>query len=175
MLLGFWKILKWLIFVLSNYFFQILTRSANPLGKLMDFLQEDVDSMQRELETWRTENKQLQAQLRYFILKKFKWLILIIKSLKLCIDYLQSWRKFNSTINWTSKSSSVRTRVCSWRTIRSVSIIYIVPIGSKYLHLQYSKLLGFFAENERTHSEEFFIFLIRHNNETTKIGHNFRK
>jgi len=43
---------------------QILTRSANPLGKLMDFLQEDVDSMQRELETWRTENKQLQAQLR---------------------------------------------------------------------------------------------------------------
>ena len=31
----------------------------------MDFLQEDVDSMQRELETWRTENKQLQAQLRY--------------------------------------------------------------------------------------------------------------
>ena len=36
----------------------------------MDFLQEDVDSMQRELETWRTENKQLQAQLRYFISKK---------------------------------------------------------------------------------------------------------
>ena len=54
---------------LATYFFQILTRSANPLGKLMDFLQEDVDSMQRELETWRTENKQLQAQLRYFILK----------------------------------------------------------------------------------------------------------
>ena len=25
---------------------QTLTRSANPLGKLMDFLQEDVDSMQ---------------------------------------------------------------------------------------------------------------------------------
>merc|ERR1712079_114696 len=43
---------------------QTLTRSANPLGKLMDFLQEDVDSMQRELDTWRTENKQLQAQLR---------------------------------------------------------------------------------------------------------------
>ncbi len=43
---------------------QTLTRSANPLGKLMDFLQEDVDSMQRELDTWRTENKQLQLQLR---------------------------------------------------------------------------------------------------------------
>jgi len=43
---------------------QTLTRSANPLGKLMDFLQEDVDSMQRELETWREENRNLQAQLR---------------------------------------------------------------------------------------------------------------
>ncbi len=32
---------------------QTLTRSANPLGKLMDFLQEDVDQMQRELETWK--------------------------------------------------------------------------------------------------------------------------
>ena len=32
---------------------QTLTRSANPLGKLMDFLQEDVDAMQRELENWK--------------------------------------------------------------------------------------------------------------------------
>ena len=32
---------------------QTLTRSANPLGKLMDFLQEDVDAMQRELDTWK--------------------------------------------------------------------------------------------------------------------------
>ncbi|XP_023345382.1 TRAF3-interacting protein 1 [Eurytemora carolleeae] len=44
---------------------QTLTRSANPLGKLMDFLQEDVDSMQRELDTWTQENKQLQLQLRH--------------------------------------------------------------------------------------------------------------
>ena len=50
---------------LTKFFcFQTLTRSANPLGKLMDFLQEDVDSMQRELETWKTENRTLQAQLR---------------------------------------------------------------------------------------------------------------
>ena len=48
-----------------TFSFQTLTRSANPLGKLMDFLQEDVDSMQRELETWRVENRTLQAQLRY--------------------------------------------------------------------------------------------------------------
>ena len=33
----------------------------------MDFLQEDVDSMQRELETWREENRNLQAQLRYIL------------------------------------------------------------------------------------------------------------
>ncbi|XP_050083122.1 TRAF3-interacting protein 1 [Anopheles aquasalis] len=31
---------------------QKLTRSVNPLGKLMDFIQEDVDSMERELTNW---------------------------------------------------------------------------------------------------------------------------
>ncbi|EDO43818.1 predicted protein [Nematostella vectensis] len=36
---------------------QTLTRSANPLGKIMDYVQEDVDSMNKELEMWRTENK----------------------------------------------------------------------------------------------------------------------
>ena len=60
---------------------QTLTRSANPLGKLMDFLQEDVDSMQvkkniyqtiyppltsqRELDQWRKENKTLQLELKH--------------------------------------------------------------------------------------------------------------
>lgn len=42
---------------------QSLTRAANPLGKLIDFLQEDVDSMQTELETWHTTNSQLAVQL----------------------------------------------------------------------------------------------------------------
>ncbi|CAG0882303.1 unnamed protein product [Cyprideis torosa] len=37
---------------------QDVTRAANPLGKLMDYLQEDVDAMQRELEQWRLESKQ---------------------------------------------------------------------------------------------------------------------
>lgn len=32
---------------------QKLTRSVNPLGKLMDFLQEDIDSMQIEMNMWR--------------------------------------------------------------------------------------------------------------------------
>ena len=38
------------------------SRSANPLGKLMDLLQEDVDSMERELEMWQSENKDLKLK-----------------------------------------------------------------------------------------------------------------
>ena len=37
---------------------QLLTRSANPLGKIMDFVQEDLDSMQKELEVWVQENRE---------------------------------------------------------------------------------------------------------------------
>ncbi|XP_070535754.1 TRAF3-interacting protein 1-like isoform X7 [Ptychodera flava] len=37
---------------------QTLTRSANPLGKIMDYVQEDMDSMQKELEMWKKENRQ---------------------------------------------------------------------------------------------------------------------
>lgn len=37
---------------------QTLTRSANPLGKIMDYVQEDLDSMQKELEKWKAENKE---------------------------------------------------------------------------------------------------------------------
>ena len=55
------RIITLSLFVNNN---ELFCRSANPLGKLMDFLQEDVDSMQRELDTWRQENKQLQLQLR---------------------------------------------------------------------------------------------------------------
>ncbi|XP_037068351.1 TRAF3-interacting protein 1-like isoform X1 [Pollicipes pollicipes] len=43
---------------------QRVTKSANPLGKMMDFLQEDVDSMQRELDKWRNENKTMTQQIR---------------------------------------------------------------------------------------------------------------
>ncbi|KAF6200118.1 hypothetical protein GE061_006419, partial [Apolygus lucorum] len=42
---------------------QQLTRSTNPLGKLFDFLQEDVDSMQRELKTWKETNASYTKQL----------------------------------------------------------------------------------------------------------------
>ena len=31
--------------------------AANPLGKMMDYVQEDVEAMQKELLTWKTENK----------------------------------------------------------------------------------------------------------------------
>jgi len=36
---------------------QTLASSAAPLGKILDYMQEDLDSMQKELETWRSENK----------------------------------------------------------------------------------------------------------------------
>lgn len=43
---------------------QTLTRSANPLGKIMDYVQEDLHSMQKERDTWRTENKKLSDQIK---------------------------------------------------------------------------------------------------------------
>ncbi|KAL5508994.1 hypothetical protein EMCRGX_G004268 [Ephydatia muelleri] len=35
---------------------QTLCKSANPLGRIMDYVQEDTDSMQKELEMWKAEN-----------------------------------------------------------------------------------------------------------------------
>ncbi|XP_014248791.1 TRAF3-interacting protein 1 isoform X2 [Cimex lectularius] len=43
---------------------QQLTRATNPLGKLFDFLQEDVDSMQRELKLWMDTNANYSKQLK---------------------------------------------------------------------------------------------------------------
>ncbi|XP_055070814.2 TRAF3-interacting protein 1 isoform X2 [Misgurnus anguillicaudatus] len=37
---------------------QTVCRSALPLGKIMDYIQEDMDSMQNELQTWHKENKE---------------------------------------------------------------------------------------------------------------------
>ncbi|XP_023578041.1 TRAF3-interacting protein 1 isoform X2 [Octodon degus] len=37
---------------------QSLCRSTLPLGKIMDYLQEDVDAMQHELQLWHSENRQ---------------------------------------------------------------------------------------------------------------------
>ncbi|XP_059962303.1 TRAF3-interacting protein 1 isoform X9 [Mesoplodon densirostris] len=37
---------------------QTLCRSALPLGKIMDYIQEDVDAMQKELQLWYSENRQ---------------------------------------------------------------------------------------------------------------------
>ncbi|CAG7785395.1 unnamed protein product [Allacma fusca] len=42
---------------------QLMARNANPLGKLMDFVQEDVDAMQRDLNKWREESKKLDGSL----------------------------------------------------------------------------------------------------------------
>ncbi|XP_060944443.1 TRAF3-interacting protein 1 [Limanda limanda] len=37
---------------------QTVCRSSLPLGKIMDYIQEDMDAMQAELSTWRLENKE---------------------------------------------------------------------------------------------------------------------
>ncbi|KAK4472636.1 hypothetical protein MN116_003870 [Schistosoma mekongi] len=43
---------------------QTLSRSAIPLSKLMDFVQEDLETMQQEFERWRDENHMLESQLK---------------------------------------------------------------------------------------------------------------
>ncbi|CAH8833977.1 unnamed protein product [Trichobilharzia szidati] len=43
---------------------QSLSRSAIPLSKLMDFIQEDLETMQQEFERWRNENNSLKSQLK---------------------------------------------------------------------------------------------------------------
>ncbi|XP_040306418.1 TRAF3-interacting protein 1 isoform X3 [Herpailurus yagouaroundi] len=43
---------------------QSLCKSALPLGKIMDYIQEDVDAMQNELQLWHRENKQHAEALR---------------------------------------------------------------------------------------------------------------
>ncbi|KAK2576475.1 hypothetical protein KPH14_005806 [Odynerus spinipes] len=42
---------------------QTLTRATNPLGKLLDYLQEDIEMMQKELHDWRNQYNQLSEQL----------------------------------------------------------------------------------------------------------------
>ena len=42
---------------------QKLTKSIQPLGKFMDFLLEDIDSMQREHEMWRERGKEVAVKL----------------------------------------------------------------------------------------------------------------
>lgn len=43
---------------------QKLVRSVNPMGKLMDFVQEDIDSMQREYVKWSEVYKQASIDLK---------------------------------------------------------------------------------------------------------------
>lgn len=43
---------------------QKLVRSLNPLGKLMDYVQEDIDSMQREYGKWNEIYKQAAIDLK---------------------------------------------------------------------------------------------------------------
>lgn len=43
---------------------QLLTRTANPYGKLINYLHEDVDAMQSELEMWTKTTNQIVAEIR---------------------------------------------------------------------------------------------------------------
>ncbi|CAH8457601.1 unnamed protein product [Heterobilharzia americana] len=43
---------------------QTLSRSAIPLSKLMDFVQEDLETMQQEFERWKNENHSIKSQLK---------------------------------------------------------------------------------------------------------------
>ncbi|XP_076234630.1 intraflagellar transport 54 [Calliopsis andreniformis] len=43
---------------------QTLTRATNPLGKLLDYFQEDVEIMQKELLEWRNQYQQVNEQLK---------------------------------------------------------------------------------------------------------------
>ena len=41
---------------------QLLCQSTNPLGKTMDYLQEDADAMNTELAVWKKENAKYEQQ-----------------------------------------------------------------------------------------------------------------
>lgn len=43
---------------------QDLTRATQPSARLLDYLQEDLDSMRKELDRWRAENEQLAQKMR---------------------------------------------------------------------------------------------------------------
>ena len=42
---------------------QALCRSTNPLGKIVDYIQEDVDSMRKEMQQWRAEHEEQSSAL----------------------------------------------------------------------------------------------------------------
>merc|ERR1712054_425997 len=43
---------------------QTLCQSSNPLGKCLEFVQEDMDSMGRELETWKADSRMYSSKLQ---------------------------------------------------------------------------------------------------------------
>jgi len=43
---------------------QVLCQSTNPLGKSIDFVTDDIDSMSKEYDNWRKESLSCQSQLK---------------------------------------------------------------------------------------------------------------
>lgn len=60
---------SWLCSILSGQVAQLresvqtLCRASNPLGKVIDYIQEDVDSMRKEMQQWRKEVQENTANL----------------------------------------------------------------------------------------------------------------
>lgn len=77
---------------------QTLTRSVNPLGKLMDFLQEDIDSMQMELAAWRRSYSTAKADLK----RESRCDISIIKPYIYTFNYNVFFCKYLLSLNETA-------------------------------------------------------------------------
>ncbi|XP_076018108.1 TRAF3-interacting protein 1 isoform X2 [Genypterus blacodes] len=64
---------------------QTVCRSAMPLGKLMDYIQEDMDAMQAELQKWRKEN----GELAQALLQEQRETDLVLEPLKAELEQLE--------------------------------------------------------------------------------------
>lgn len=108
---------------------QSLSRAANPLGKLIDYVQEDVEIMRQELLHWK-DARQVSANLlnhqeRLVLL----YLITYYTILKKCIIfpclYLQPYRKIDSTtrseIETAKREHSRSNRINLYREIEYIS------------------------------------------------------
>lgn len=43
---------------------QLLCQSTNPLGKTLDYVQEDIDAMNKEIDIWKIEGEKYDSQLK---------------------------------------------------------------------------------------------------------------
>ncbi|XP_053327046.1 TRAF3-interacting protein 1 [Spea bombifrons] len=97
---------------------QILCRSALPLGKIMDYIQEDVDTMQNELHMWRRENRQLAEML----LREQSITDAALEPLKAELVELDQQIKENQDKICTVKGNILRNEEKIQRMVRGISV-----------------------------------------------------